>query len=258
MFYFLSKTIFYFAMPLTWVIGLFLFSIITKNKIYKRKTFITGFILLMVFSNSVLVNVGLHLWEVPITPYQNIKKPYDVAIVLTGIVEGGKPVKDRIYFGSNVDRITNALDLYKLGKVKNILITGGTFQVNNKKKQDEANEATALAAFLIECGVPKDNIFIEPNAKNTRENALFSAKILKEKFPDQNFLLVTSSYHMHRALGCFKKAGIYCTAFSTDLHQHKFDWGPNSFFPQEDALSQWHELIHEIIGYIVYKIMGYC
>jgi len=245
-------------MPFTWIMACFIFSLITKNIKLKKRTLYTAVILLLFFSNGPLINQSLKLWEIPITPYAEIKEPYDVAILLTGIVEGGKPVKDRVYFGNNVDRLTNTLDLYKKGKIKNILITGGTFQLFKNKDDEEENESVALANFLKECGVPDQNIFIEPEAKNTRENALFSAKILKEKFPDKKYLLVTSAFHMRRAHACFTKAGVTTTSFSTDLHSHKELLNLNSFMPQEEAFSEWHGLLHEIIGYLVYKTMGYC
>ncbi len=55
-------------------------------------------------------------------------------------------------------------------------------------------------------GVPTERMIFETASRNTYENALFSAKIVRPE-KTQNWLLVTSAFHMPRAMGCFKKTG---------------------------------------------------
>jgi uncharacterized SAM-binding protein YcdF (DUF218 family) len=68
--------------------------------------------------------------------------------------------------------------------------------------------APGMRDFMAAYGVPRDAIFVEPNANSTRENALFVAKMLP---PGKNILL-TSDYHSRRALAAFRKIGIPLTA----------------------------------------------
>ena len=74
-----------------------------------------------------------------------------------------------------------------------------------------------------------------------------------------NFLLVTSAYHMPRSIAVFKKAGFknitpYITNKISGIRRYSFD---HLFIPNSDALSSLQLLIHEWIGFFVYKIKGY-
>ncbi|MBC8110325.1 MAG: YdcF family protein [Verrucomicrobia bacterium] len=185
---------------------------------------------------------------------------YQIGIVLTGMVDGTKPVKDRIFYGEAADRIIHTLELYKRGKIKKILITGASSQVMQMSDNpQEPSETEGLAKFLMMSGVPENDIILELKARNTRENALFSAEIVKKLYPNQPALLITSAFHMRRAKGCFEKVGLQVTTFSTDLmlHERKFNW-EEFLLPSEGNFAKSSVLIHEITGFLVYKIQGYC
>ncbi len=64
----------------------------------------------------------------------------------------------------------------------------------------------ALENFLAYAGVPRDNITVENTSTSTRENALACARLLKG-IPGPNVLL-TSDFHMYRAIRAFRKAGL--------------------------------------------------
>lgn len=255
MFFFLSKTLYYFLMPISWVMGILIWALFTKKPRRKRRLLRAGVLLLWLFSNPLIINQLLLIWEYPPTPFQSIDKTYDVGIILTGITNSEKKPQDRVYFNKGADRVTHALRLYRLGKIKKILITGGSF---DPEQRLERAESYWLKKFLINAKVPAQDIFIEPKARNTRENALFTEKTLAQQFPNQSYLLITSAFHMRRALGCFHKVGIWPTPFSVDFYTH--DKGlklPFSLIPTEAAFHKWYILMHEVIGYIVYKTLGY-
>src|SRR3954451_19690687 len=54
--------------------------------------------------------------------------------------------------------------------------------------------------------IPRAQIVIEPGSRNTAENARFSAELVRPN-PGDRWILVTSAYHMPRALECFRRAG---------------------------------------------------
>lgn len=210
--------------------------------------------MLLVFGNSFLINELLSLWEIPATPLSEINQTYDVAIVLTGITSIDQKPRDRVYFNRGADRLMHALQLYKIGKVKHILISGGSGNIVGSKE----SEAEELAEVLKMCGVPGKDITVENKSRNTRENALFSAQVLGEKFPNQSYLLITSAFHMRRAEGCFQKAGVPVTTFTTDFYSAPRKFTPDRLLiPSEGALGKWYLLCHEILGFLTYKLIGY-
>jgi uncharacterized SAM-binding protein YcdF (DUF218 family) len=253
MFFILSKTTFYLLMPMTWIVGLLFYAVLTKFEKRRLTALKIVLILFFVLGNNFLVNEAIRWWEVPATPIRQLDSSYDVAVVLTGVTDTERRPGDRVYFVRGADRVLHPLQLFKIGKVKHFLISGGSGNlVGNQESESEE-----LAAVLRIAGVPDSCITIENKSRNTRENALFSAKVLQEKFPGKSYLLVTSAFHMRRSEGCFRKAGVPVTLYSTDFYSHGRKFTPNQFFPTEGALGRWSGIWHEWIGYITYRVMGY-
>ncbi len=107
---------------------------------------------------------------------------------------------------------------------------------------------------LISLGVPPDRMVFERNSRNTYENALYSASVLHPT-PAQKWLLVTSAWHMPRAMSCFRKAGWNVAAAPTGY----FTTGRYSFRPVFQLAVQLDMLTmaaHEYVGLVAYKLMG--
>lgn len=253
MFFFLSKVLSFFLQPLSWVFTLLILSFVVKKPKIKKRFLISAIAVLFVFSNPFIFNVCSYNWEVELTDPLLLEDTFDVAIVLGGIVKSEED-KNQLQFASNSDRILMVLPLYFSGKVKKILISGGSGNLS----QDEI-EADVLAKYLYQLGVNPRDIIQETKSRNTYENAKFSAEILKEGFPSAKFLLSTSSTHMKRSLSCFKKQGIECTPFSVDKINRYSDFDlSHLLIPQPYILSNWYWLIHEWIGMLIYKLYAYC
>lgn len=179
---------------------------------------------------------------------------YDVAIVFSGVTKGGKSPRDRVYFNYGADRLTHTLQLYNAGKIKNIIVTGGLgFQ-----QAENTFAAERMSAFLKMAGVPDSVITVEPDAVNTYENAVKSAEILRSKFPNQKYLLITSSFHMKRSKLCLEKQGvdfdIFPAGFYTTYPTMKID---DLFIPKAESIMNWELMIKEWVGIATYRLMGY-
>lgn len=70
-------------------------------------------------------------------------------------------------------------------------------------------------AALIADGIASDRITIESYSLNTFENALNSAALLRPE-ASTRWILITSAYHMPRAMGAFRKAGFAVAAYPVD------------------------------------------
>jgi len=256
MFFFLSKTITIILMPVYWLIILLSLYLFTKNKKRKRFFKIAFIVCFIVLTNPFLINLILLGWEYPPTKLQDLKGEYEVGIVLTGITQNRKSPKDRVHLAEGADRIMHALMLYRQGKIKQILITGGDISIFGEARK---SEASALKSVLLLAKVPEADILIEEKACNTRENAVFSKTILQKKYPQKKYLLITSAFHMRRALGCFKGVGLEVMPFSAGFYTLDLQYtiGLSGILPTEKALALWQIWVHEAIGYATYSLMGY-
>jgi len=253
-FFTLSKILTFLISPLIWVFTLFGFSFFSKNPARKRKLFIVSLVTLYIFSNSFIADEAMRLWEVT-TPDLKPTQKYDYAIVLGGMIWYDAR-QDKPQFMRNADRIFQTIPLLQNGQIKKIIITGGSGSLSHP----EERESDILKKYLVKIGIPDSCIITENQSRNTRENALLTKKIVDSLHINNEVLFVTSAFHLRRATGCFEKAGFTkLVPYPTDRYS-----GPRKFeldfmlVPHADALGQWEILIHEITGYLVYKIRGFC
>jgi uncharacterized SAM-binding protein YcdF (DUF218 family) len=256
MFYFLSKAIDFLIMPLSIVFFVLIYSFFTKSN--RRRKQALGFVIvaLALSSNSYLVTKAINAWESKFVNIAEVRKTYDVGILLSGgLIAMTTPRQDHPAIGNHGDRILQTYLLYKHGKIKKILITGTSGEMQMSRRLGETRQAAAL---LASWGVPANDILFEEKARNTHENAVYSGRILKKMFPSGKYLLITSAFHMRRSAGCFEKMGIQTDPFPAD-----FVGGYNRFIvhkliPDPEAFAYFCMLWHEFVGYVAYKAVGYC
>lgn len=200
--------------------------------------------------------VWIVIWSLPIIPrllavFLERKYPEvavesvqqgDVAIVLGG---GVKPAGEGVLYPRLMpaaDRIWYAAKLYEARKIRMVILTGVWEEKGGRE-------------FLLALGVPKENIIVEPFARNTIENALYIRKIItKLKF--QKILLVTSAFHMRRAEMIFNHLGVQCIPVAVSQQVREEDianpigtlkW--EDFIPMPDVMagSAWN--LRELVGY---------
>jgi len=193
-------------------------------------------------------------WEIKTKAYSEMR-PHELGIVLTGATVPLLKPNDCVYFQRGADRVTHTVQLYKLGLIKKILISGG---VGTLKTPDEP-EADKFKKAMIMMGVAEGDIFIENETRNTYESAVVVRDILDSlNFKAEDCLLITSAFHMRRSLACYRKAGLSIEPFSTDFYAHpRFFFVDGLIIPSLDAMILWHKLFKEWIGFIAYKMAGY-
>jgi len=194
-------------------------------------------------------------WEVPPIPYRELADQYSLAVVLTGMADLERLPEDRLHFNESVDRINHSIELYKKGLIKQVLITGGSGSL----LEPGLREAPKLKTYAIAAGVSAEDIIVEPDSRNTHENAQFTVQYLAEnELISEPFVLVTSAFHMKRAAACFRKEGAIFIPFSTGYKTKPLDWTPDELIiPSLGALATWHTLIREWVGMIMYQLAGY-
>lgn len=253
MFFLLSKLLHLFLMPFLWVLLFLFLALFLKPVKYKKRFLILALGILIVLSNPFLENEAWRAWEVKATPVNEVSQ-YDVAIILTGVTGYREDVPDRIHTHKGADRFLHPLQLYRLGKIKQFLISGGDGRVTGTA----VPEAEQIEKVLLMAGVAEEDIITESNSRNTYENAINTAKLLAKHPEWKKRLLVTSAFHMRRAEACFTKAGIETDTYSTDFYATPRYLTPDeTIIPNVSSLEKWHLLIHEIAGFLMYKLVGY-
>jgi uncharacterized SAM-binding protein YcdF (DUF218 family) len=253
MFFALSKTVSFLLMPLTIVFLCLIASFIVRNIRLKKWLFWIGFFLLWLFTNEFISNELMRAWEIPARRFDSLHK-YKLGIMLTGTTLSLKP-NDRVYFQRGADRVVHTVQLYKMGLIEKILISGGTGRLVGEAEP----EADLVKKAMLLMGVPEEKIIIENETRNTYESAVEVRKMLADSlYKNSEIVLVTSAFHMRRSLACYRKAGLEPEAFSTDFYSHqRVFYIDTLFIPKVEALVTWNKLAKEWLGFVAYKIAGY-
>jgi|SRR6185312_449200 len=253
MFFILSKLLAFIIAPVVWVAALLLWALFTKDARKKQKRLIITFVVFYFFSNSFILDEFMRPYETPAVSESALPGKYDAGIVLGGMI-AYDPTLVRPQFSRAVDRLMQAVTLYRDGKIRKIFISGGSGSILEKN----VLEAQILKDYLLKVGIPDSSIIVESHSKNTRENALFSKPLLDSLNKNGRYILITSAMHMPRAERCFEKVGIHTTPYSVDRFSgpRKFIFD-HLFIPTTGALDGWNVLLHEWLGFITYKISGY-
>jgi uncharacterized SAM-binding protein YcdF (DUF218 family) len=132
-----------------------------------------------------------------------------------------------------------------------VLLAGGSGQL-----QGGLPEAELLATQLEAWGIERSRILVDKESRNTHENALQAMRIVREHGLG-SAVLVTSASHMKRALGCFAKAGLPVDTLPVDFRAYAPGHGHGTWLPSSDALAMSTHAIHELVGGLVYRLVGY-
>lgn len=170
------------------------------------------------------------------------KKDFDYVIILgSGLINGEKVSK------LLAERLDKAIAVYNRDRTKPIMIPSGG------KGSDEAlAEGAAMAAYLEEHGIPKEHIIVENQSVNTMENMQFSKNIIDSREGRKYTALVTSNYHVYRALRYCRKIGLKCTGIGSRV---AFYFWPSALIREFVAVQREKKhLVLLITGWIIILI----
>lgn len=148
---------------------------------------------------------------------------------------------------SDVLRGNEALRIWHLSEGDMKIIISGTDPL-----VATSEDAQAVRSFFINRGVDEEDIIIEGQSRNTRENVANVQEIIKE----EPFFLVTSAFHMERSLVEFQRQGANPIPAPTDFKRRRvpvyrmFDFLPNSQNLRNSDLA-----FHEHLGSLYYRLV---
>ncbi len=156
-----------------------------------------------------------------------------------------------IAFTESAARFVATLELARRYPNARIVISGGTGSL----LYDEQPEAGVAVQEFEALGIPHDRISAEEQSRNTVENAVFS-RLIANPQPGERWLLVTSAYHMPRAVGTFRAAGFPIEPYPVDYRTRGPSDAVRPFSVANKGLELTDIALHEWLGLLAYRLTG--
>lgn len=258
----LYKLIKFLIYPYTWLclvlaaLTLILFlSSATRRARWVRVLAIFACVLVFIVGNPIVSQTLVGLLEQATPPFdQSAPKQFDAIVVLAGgVLDKGTLRPEPELTDLSVHRTICGADLFTRGWAPRLLLTGGDATVFGQGPQ-ESLEMKALATRL---GVPGNAMTTETRSRTTYENAVETKRMLG----DARVIVVTSAYHLPRALALFRKQGLDATGYACGhMAQHRpgdlRDRNPIDLIPTVWALAETTRAVNELVGIFVYWVAG--
>jgi uncharacterized SAM-binding protein YcdF (DUF218 family) len=255
MFFTVSKILGFFALPsnLFIVIGLvgilLLFTRLTRLASW---LIVTSLVLIAVAGLSPLGNVLILPLEQRFPPWDASHGAPDGIVVLGGaILPNVSAARGTVAFDQGAGRIIAAAELARRYATAKIIYSGGS----NALIFAEATEAEFAVRQLEALGVAHDRIVAEEQSRNTIQNAAFSRLIANPR-PGERWLLVTSAFHMPRAMAAFRAVHFPVEAYPVDWRTRGPIDAATPLASLSDGLRRTDVAMHEWAGLLAYWLTG--
>jgi uncharacterized SAM-binding protein YcdF (DUF218 family) len=219
----------------------------------------TALAVLLIFSNAVMAQVLLHSLE---SQYPSLSPGTKggAIVILGGCTKSPRAAQPLPEISESGDRIFYGAQLYRQGVASKVILSGGGISSWTGRSQSEAFEMATLLQFM---GVPSQDLLLDAMSMNTYENAVNTQVLLRSQGISEPIFLVTSAFHLPRAMGIFQKQGMKAIAAPTDFltapPSRPRTWNSLLFdlLPDSGALDQVTLALKEYIGIAVYRAKGW-
>jgi uncharacterized SAM-binding protein YcdF (DUF218 family) len=255
MFFVVSKLLGFFATPsndilAAGLIGLALMR--TRFACAGRRLVAASLILFLAFGLLPLSKMLIAPLEERFPPWDPSGSAPDGIVVLGGAIEPSFATMRRdSALNEAAERITVIAELARKYQSARIVYSGGDGSLMARA----GSEAHIAGALFETFGIPATRLILEDQSRTTAENAAFSRRLVMPK-PGERWLLVTSAYHMPRAIGAFRRAGFPVEAYPVDYRTT----GPADVWIPFDSMAtglrRTDIAAHEWIGLLTYWLTG--
>jgi uncharacterized SAM-binding protein YcdF (DUF218 family) len=153
----------------------------------------------------------------------------------------------QVPLGDAAERMTVPVGLMRQHPQLELVFSGG----EGRLLATGVSEAELAKRFYEEQGVDMARVKLESGSRNTRENARQVAALLGERCK-QPWLLVTSAWHMPRAMAEFEAVGCNVTAYPVDFRTG--DFTSLTEYSLANSMLRWQTALHEWLGLLVYRV----
>ena len=168
------------------------------------------------------------------------KRDFDYVIIHgSGLLDGSRVSK------LLADRIDKAIQVYHRDPTPPVLIPSG-----GKGSDESISEGEAMEKYLLEKGIPAEKIVREDQSATTFENLKNSKAIIDARGGSRYTALVTSNYHVYRAMRYCKKIGLRCVGIGSHV---AFYYWPSALIREYIAVhAEKKHLIILLVGWLLF------
>jgi len=255
MFFIASKMLGFFALPsnLLMAIGLIgLVLLLTRFTRLASWLVVTSLVIIAIAGWSPLGSVLILPLEQRFPPWDASRGPPNGIVILGGAIsEDVSAARGAVALNEAAERLTVGAELARRYPQARIIFSGG----DNALIFNGGAEAAYAVQEFEALGVAHERITAEEQSRNTIENAVFSRFLANPK-PGERWLLLTSAYHMPRAMAAFRAAGFPVEAYPVDWRTR----GPiDAVWPAaslSEGLRRTDTAVREWVGLLAYRLAG--
>ncbi len=228
---------------------LILAGIVLGQKRGGRWIALAGVALLLVFSLPVVGERLIDQLQRQYAPLSIAQCPRaDAILILGGMVREVQRDPELPDWGEAVERFEHSIALYRAGKAPTIILTSGA------GNEENGSEGVHLRRAALAHGVPANAIQQTAFSAITAEEAA-NVAALASRSGIRSIILVTSAFHMPRAMLLFERTGLKVTAFPVD-YQTRFDgiYFAEDYLPDAEGLLKSQRTFRELFGLLVYAV----
>ncbi len=250
-----AKLLAFLTQPLAWVLLLIVLALLSLR--WRRRwtppLLVSAATLLLVLGWQPLPDALLRQLE---NRYPALAPDANLQAYIGVIVLGGALESDYVWntagqsaLNDSAERMTEVLPLLRRQPALKIVFTGGEGELFTSGM----SEATRARHFFTSQGIAAESLLLESASRTTYENALLSKQLAGVE-PTKRWLLLTSAWHMPRAMATFEKLGWNVTACPVDFRSGSAT--PWSEYSMHQGAHKWHTALHEWLGLLAYWLSG--
>jgi len=255
MFFYLAKVLWFLTQPSSLIAATLTMGAILVGTAWQRlgrRLLIAGI--------AALLTCGLSpLSDALIVPLENRFARPDLAsgspiagIVVLGGAEDSRadPLRELAGLNEAAERMTEAIALARRFPAARLVLSGGTAG----PLASGLPGATSMGRLLEALGVARGRVTLETRSRDTYENAVFTKGLVNPR-AGERWLLITTAWHMPRAMGCFRQAGFAVEPWPVDYRTSgRIEVWRNSSIPE--GLRQMDFIMREYAGLLMYYLRG--
>lgn len=252
MFFIVSKIVWFLASPLHFSLICIGLGLAASRRSFGKPLAIFGAALLALMTFSPLGSLLLRPLEDRFPRQSQVRTPPKGLIVLGGSVdERISRARGQVALDDAAERLTEAAALARLYPDALLVFSGGSGSlIDNSIK-----EAEIAHQLWSQLGVPEDRMIFEDASRNTYENAVFTQKRIHPR-NDEDWLLITSAFHMPRSMGIFRALGMNPTAYPVDYRTFGNSEDLRPPIDGSQAIRNVEIALREWVGLVAYRLDG--